>query len=76
MTVSTIDVRQGESESYSLRVTYNPGVFRTGVTGATDNGSGLVRITVDSTANLATGDRVSISGVTGSPSEASKPVRH
>ena len=37
----------------------------TAVTGAADNGSGLIRVTVASTANLATGDKVSIAGVTG-----------
>lgn len=36
-----------------------------GVNGAADNGSGLIRIEIASTANLATGDQVSITGVTG-----------
>ncbi len=35
------------------------------VTGAADNGGGLIRIETASTANLATGEQVSIAGVTG-----------
>lgn len=35
------------------------------ITGAANNGSGLIRVTVNSTTNFATGNRVTVSGVTG-----------
>jgi hypothetical protein len=45
--------------------TFNAVVNSTTVSGAANNGSGLIRLTVASTANIITGNKVTISGVTG-----------
>ncbi|MCU1327431.1 MAG: hypothetical protein JWN34_2801, partial [Bryobacterales bacterium] len=45
--------------------TFNAVVNSTAVTGAANNGSGLIRLAVASTTNIITGNKVTVSGVTG-----------
>ena len=67
-TLSTVNFTNGpfkDKNTDSTSGVYASGVFSQAVTGAANNGSGLVRLTMASTTGLSTGNTVIVSGVGG-----------
>ncbi len=66
--VSTVSLTNGpfkDTNTDATSLVYASGIFSTTVTGAANNGAGLIRLTVASSAGISTGNQAIVKGITG-----------